>query len=490
MKIKRKLIHILPLSAILGVSGLAIVGTATIKNHKNANADTAVSMTISGDLNFTITPEVGGTYAEKTIGVTVETTNATGYTLYMASKSATPSATSTGSEGTISSVTSPVSKTNMPINSWGYYIGSGDVNPIPDKDNAVAIRGTTSASNDNNKTTNVTVGVKVAPTIKSGSYGDTLSFTATANPACEDGFFCISTMQEMTPAVCAATMTPLNTAREVTYVATNDNTKIPRTTLTDTRDNKTYLVSKFADGSCWMSQSLELELSTNTTLTSADTDLNSKSSWTPNKSTSNDIADFNAPDPDDIPSDDEKYKAVSVRPETKYLRNGITPAATASTNDGKSEWEKVGYYYSNTAATAGSNKDAFDTYDEYEYTALDSICPKGWRLPYSDYYSGREDLYYFGEEYDPYYVNIVNESFGFIASGWIVSDVSGSGLNWFGNEGTFWLAEVESWTSNAHYMYVESTGTPGSWTPFYGNSFYNSGDYIMNGLQIRCIARD
>ena len=485
MKLKKKLVHALPLTAILGVSGLAIAGTAIIENQKNVSADDGtLSASITGDLNFEITPEVGGTYAEKTIGVTVNTSNTAGYTLYMASKSETPSATAEGKEGSIVSISAPVSIANMPINSWGYYVGSGDLNPIPGKNNAVAIKTTDAPSDDNNKTTNVTVGVKVAPTLKSGNYGNILTFTATANTTCE-GFYCIETMQEMTPAVCDATTTPLSTAREVTFTATSDNTKIPRTILTDTRDNKKYLVSKFADGKCWMSQSLELDLSTSTTLTSANTDLNTKSSWTPDKNTSNDLNDFVGPQYYYYPDDEEVYTAVSVRPTTKYLTNGVTPAAAPSTNDGKSEWEKIGYYYSHTAATAGSNKLVIDSYDEYYYDAKDSICPKGWRLPYTSYYSGADDVYGFISSYDyNYQLDTINESFGFNEGGYVSSN-SGTVYN-LGTEGSFWMGGA----NDTYYKYAYSIIA--KQTPEYTDDYlFSQGSYgyIMDGAQIRCIAR-
>ena len=483
MKLKKKLVHALPLTAIVGFSGLAIAGTAIIKNNLSASADSeSLAMNIAGNLNFEITPEVGGTYAEKTIAVTVNTGNSAGYTLYMASKNATANAMAEGKQDGITTVSTPVSKSNMPINSWGYNVGGDMINPIPGKDNAEAIATTDAPSNDNNKTTNVTVGVKVAPTLKSGNYSNILTFTATANTACE-GFYCIDKMQDMTPAVCAATTTPLASAREVTFTSTSDNTKIPRTILTDTRDNKKYLVSKFADGKCWMSQSLELELSSTKALTSADTDLNTKTTWTPDKNTSNNLEDFVGPQYYSYPEDEEVYTAVSVRPTTKYLTNGVTPASAPSTNDGKSEWEKIGYYYSHTAATAGSNKDVIDVYDDYDQDAKDSICPKGWRLPYTSYYYGTDDAYNFIAAYD--YNNdldTINESFGYNLGGTVYSsDGTLSGLS---SAGAYWLGGA----SDTYYKYASSISAKktAQWGYLFSTDSYG---YIMDGAQIRCIAR-
>ena len=75
----------------------------------------------------------------------------------------------------------------------------------------------------------------------------------------------IKTMQEMTPQICAD-------AQE------NDTTM-----LEDARDGKKYWVAKLKDGNCWMTQNLELDLSTDTPLTSELSDVTS--SWTPTSNT-------------------------------------------------------------------------------------------------------------------------------------------------------------------------------------------------------------
>jgi hypothetical protein len=69
-------------------------------------------------------------------------------------------------------------------------------------------------------------------------------------------------MQEMTSAICKNTTTPLASATQFDYgnTHTDDRSYVPRTTLEDTRDGTMYLVSKLADGNCWMSQNLELDL--------------------------------------------------------------------------------------------------------------------------------------------------------------------------------------------------------------------------------------
>ncbi|MBP5675060.1 hypothetical protein J6W91_01880 [Candidatus Saccharibacteria bacterium] len=497
MKIKKKLVHALPLTAILGVSGLAIAGTTIVKNSvENASAsdDSAIAMTVTGNLDFDIVPEVGGVYAEKSLDVTVNTTNAAGYSLYMSSKD-NSSATSDTSEGGIVSIDTQYTKADMPINSWGYYVGSEYLNPIPASDAPAMIAETDAPSNDSNKTTKVTFGVKVAPNLKSGDYKNTVSFTATPNTTC-GGFFCIETMQSMTPSICAATTTPLSTAREVTYTYTTDNTKIPRTILTDTRDNKKYLVSKFADGKCWMSQNLELELSSATALSYVDTDLNSKQFWTPSADTGSTTDAFNQYDYGMVYDGPEAkaafYTSRSMRPTTAYLQGGIVPSTTASTNDGKSEWEKAGIYYNFQAATAGSGEDLFEEeengeYDEYNYYssyAEDSICPKGWRLPNIDYYGENDDGHRFQYAYegigygDFVDMSMFSDLLAFNAQGFIGAYYGGTYSYGLGSESKFW-------TSGKYDLYYKDAAT----IEASSNYVYTSSEYMQSGLPVRCIAR-
>ena len=132
----------------------------------------------------------------------------------------------------------------------------------------------------------------------------------------------ISTMQQMTSEICAATTTPLKTS---TQLDTNGSYRgnvnyVPTKTLTDTRDNNTYTVSKLADGKCWMTQNLRIG---NIHIDSTNSDVSSG-----------------------------------------YT---VQPFHINSTHGG---------YYSWHVATAGSGNGASGGQN-----AAYSICPKGWRLP-------------------------------------------------------------------------------------------------------------
>ena len=185
----------------------------------------------------------------------------------------------------------------------------------------------------------------------------------------------IKTMQEMTPQICAD-------AQE------NDTTM-----LEDARDGKMYWVAKLADGNCWMTQNLELDLSTSTPLTSELSDVTS--SWTPTSNTYTSAQDgsnsdyvaqswnlgkyvWKTPNSSNYCNPDTGFSDSSCAPYWQDVSN-MTPM-TAPRTDGISVEGNTydahylaGNYYSWDAATANSVGDTG--------TATQSICPKGFELP-------------------------------------------------------------------------------------------------------------
>lgn len=122
--------------------------------------------------------------------------------------------------------------------------------------------------------------------------------------------------------------------------------------LTDTRDGKQYWVAKLPDGNCWMTQNLDLDLSTSTTLTPANTNI--PRNWTPRTSTTTTISGYNS-------DTGRSYDAGNQAYEGSYNENNPTTAHYL-----------VGNYYQWSAATAGYTGTSQST---------QSICPKGWTLP-------------------------------------------------------------------------------------------------------------
>ena len=150
--------------------------------------------------------------------------------------------------------------------------------------------------------------------------------------------------------------------------------------LTDIRDSKTYVIRKLADGNCWMVKNLDLDLSTSVALTNQNTDLNSKASWTPQNSTQTTTGTVWAEDGGDT--------ARSMDPGNIYFPGGAGTGA-ADTNGNLAgatsgePWEFVGNYYNWYAATAGTGLASAVNSDSGSGNATDSICPKGWWLPFA-----------------------------------------------------------------------------------------------------------
>lgn len=140
----------------------------------------------------------------------------------------------------------------------------------------------------------------------------------------------ITTMQQMTPAICAS--------------ASNHATK----QLKDTRDNKTYWITKFKDGNCWMTQNLDYDDPNSTRFDSSTT----SSSW-------------------------------GTSHERQYYDPGDKIVSGSNLANAPTDVDRhllVGNYYSWMAATDGTGKDL-----PLYTSASGSICPQNWRLPTGQY---------------------------------------------------------------------------------------------------------
>ena len=460
--------------------------SATLTFETTVNPIASLSLD-TNELVFNILPTAEGVFDSKSLTATVDTNSMNGYELYFSSvdnETNLTHANSDISDVVASDFSGSVTSSTMDKNKWGFSLDNTDFSKIPTLSAQTAIRNINHYPTSAEKDTTVYIGTKISTAISSGRYSKDIIFSViahdntTTDDDC-DNIFCLEELQKMTPEICANTTTPLASAREVTFEDTSDNTKIPRTRMRDNRDNKVYLVSKFADGKCWMSQSLELELSTGTTLTSENTDLNSVSSWTPAYSTFENYSDL-----EDLSLQHSGWdRAYSVKPAIKYLRNGTTASETPSTDDGKSEWEKVGYFYNWIAATATSIQEDIVNFNSNDVGAKDSICPKGWRLPMNTTYNRNiKDVNDFRAAYGTS-LNPFSEAFAFIASG----DVSVTGPY-----------------NGIYRASAYDVGTYGYFASNHGRSYYSQGDYVeprANTLdsystvygalvQVRCIARE
>jgi uncharacterized protein (TIGR02145 family) len=196
-------------------------------------------------------------------------------------------------------------------------------------------------------------GAKVNATQPAGTYQNTVTYTAigeeapapTNFPSDAVASYNITTMQALTGAICDSAIYD-----DTDNGANANNTAV----LTDTRDARQYTVRKLADGHCWMIDNLKL--SPDTALTSADTDLNTISTFDFGGHTSL-IAGTSPYDYD-----------------TPYVY-GPVPGDTGS------DETNYGYLYNWSAATAGESMTSMPGDGTNGDVAPNSICPRNWRLP-------------------------------------------------------------------------------------------------------------
>ena len=250
-------------------------------------------------------------------------------------KHTTPSITQSIS----STFTGSLTSNNMQNNTWGYSLNNTDFKSIPKKTEQVKLKDLNTYPTPAERIQSIYFGVKADTTLPSGTYEKNVVFTAIAHanpPKPQKTIHSISAMQQMTPAICTATTTPLATATQLDTDGSHhgDPNYVPTKTLTDTRDNNTYTVSKLADGKCWMTQNLRI---INKTITPADSDV---------------TTNYTIP-------------ASSISGFDTY----DTFNAYVDSDSG---------FYTWYTATAGTGTYAFSTQDQ---NTTVSICPKGWRLP-------------------------------------------------------------------------------------------------------------
>lgn len=231
----------------------------------------------------------------------------------------------------------------------------------------------------------------------------------------------ITTMQEMTSEICAA-------AKE------GDTMR-----LKDTRDDKMYWVAKLKDGSCWMTQNLDLDLSTTVLLTPDTTNLPTNTNWRSSADTTTDstggVSGYYGSD-----------EGQSYDPGNVYYEN----------TSGSDSHYHVGNYYQWSAATAG--------YTDDDVQSPQSICPKGWTLPSESQFQALIDRGLSSS-------NFMNAPYYLLRGGSIFYNT----LDMAGSWGYYWsstpLGSEDAYSLVIQYLPTTRAGDPGSGTlRFYGRS--------------------
>lgn len=247
-----------------------------------------------------------------------------------------------------------------------------------------------------------------------------------------------------------------------------------QTQLVDTRDNKLYWVAKLQDGHCWMTQNLALNLETTPAsvapLTSDNTDLNDNSlsgAYTAAAGYNYDAANNRITWTPANPT--KTFNGTSV---SGWTGSSTAPSSARKLDGTMSGQTSTGNFYNWTAAIASNDSSGI----EYG-NAVNSICPKGWRLPTISSVADRDEFRKLNNIYNggstSSDANLIISPLWFVRSGY----VNGT-LNSYGTSGFYWSSTVNN--SNVAYSLSFSSS---SVNPAY------SGSGRDNGFSVRCLAR-
>ena len=420
--------------------------------------DTYLNVAIPNSVVLNITPTAAGQFAKTSMDISVDTNNATGYTLTMTADTTSLSRTSAvnGVDYTIPTLSTAATCTDesdttcdtFPVGYWGYKFTNAEVassstyNPVSTNVTKLRFQKDFNSSVD---TTTVTFGTKLSNSIPNGTYdGVNLTFIATTNYVIPET---AKYMQDFN-AVIADSLTP-----GITY------------TTKDSRDNQDYTVAKLADGNVWMTKNLNL--AGGTTITPADSNV-AENYILPASSMIGFHSDSN----------------------TAWVYN--------SNNDDCTQTEIGCYsYYSFRAATANSGTSSPS--DTTASAAPYDICPKGWRLPTTSKnefdnssdirrlaisLGGSPTISTYTNETIPTGIainNILrNDTYRFMLSG----GVNNSKVTEVGTDGNYWTSvNYYSQDVNTYIAYYYKIRI----NPYWQNFYTNTDLFQRLGFAVRCV---
>lgn len=381
----------------------------------NSSNVSALSYQSNVELSFTFNPTLsvnispsdlvisnltpGTTSDSNAINVSVATNAAYGYTLSAIMNGNNSNLTHTNRTNIFSGIATNSSLSILVTdNTWGYSY-KNNLASTPTWSNYSGLSNSVDKvlfNTDSNSSGSIDfkIAAKASETQASGIYTGTINFTATTKPMPK-------TIQDIAYMQTFAELDAVDLASVKSSMVLNS-----AYILKDIRDEKEYYVARLEDGNVWMTQNLDLDLSSEVALTSDDTDLNDSSlsgaySVGYTYDTSNDIISW-------IPKNTTRdYQnntgtawvknnnvAYSLDPGEWYWDgddSGTTACNYLTTDcDHFSQTQSktnthlsVGNYYNWSATIASDNSSSLttSTYNDITLNPQNSICPKGWRLP-------------------------------------------------------------------------------------------------------------
>jgi uncharacterized protein (TIGR02145 family) len=328
------------------------------------------------DITMNLTPTAEGNFESDSVIATASTNSSGGFEMYFSSEDNYTDMKNTDlsiNDVIASDFDSTVTSATMAANKWGYSTDGTNFSKIPTSANHAILKNIDHFPSTAEKTATVYLGAKVDMSIAPGAYKKTVMFTVIAHEMQDmRTIFDIAKMQEMTPKICSNTQKPNKSATNFDWDGSKNGNEsyVPRTVLEDERDGTRYLISKLADGNCWMSQNLYLILYANEPVITS-TNTGGTSTFTPTNTTQTNNS-VRWTDTENVARSYESTGSYS------YYRNGQTRNSSPTASGDAYLWETAGVQYNWYAATGGTGTSSVTSGE-----ASVSICPKGWRLPAS-----------------------------------------------------------------------------------------------------------
>ena len=348
-----------------------------------ATTDSTVTISFSPtSASGTVTPvDNNGDKAKVDVQAKVSVQNSGGYSVYVGSSSSELA----NGMNKIPSVSATTTYADLPLNSWGFSFrkaSSSTDKTVADSYSAMPAT-LRSVALDQNMSTSISsetryymlsFAARIGSDKPAGTYTNSVTMSVVSSPLTVADeiaydYSGITSMQEMTSTICDSA--PIGGIKQ----------------LQDTRDGKYYWIGKMKDGKCWMTQNLDLDLSTSKALMEGNSDVTSD--YTPARNTDT-IVDSSTINPSNtgqnswslgnvrIINPDESSSCGSEKNSAADCTNQLTSYATPTSANGDVNAHYIlGNHYQWNTVTAGTGGTIAGG------RAESSICPKGWRLPTS-----------------------------------------------------------------------------------------------------------
>ena len=447
-------------SALFVAASAVYIYSPVLSSNADDNLYTQVSAVVNpvlslsldvDELTFNISPTAEGTFDSEPIVATSKTNSTGGYELYFSSIDESTDMVHDNpavSDVIASDFSGTVTNSTMPANKWGYSTDGTEFSAIPTSSSQAQLRNIDHYPDSEERDASVYIGTKISSALKSGSYSKDLIFSAVAHDtAVAPTFHTANYMQDMTPGVCFTATTPKSTATAYDWDGSHhgDRNYVPRTKLIDARDGKTYIISKLADGNCWMSQNLALELTEDEEVVIANIDGTTGTATPDNTTQTERLISWE--------KTGDTWRSYHPEDDVAYYQDGVTQSSEPTDTGDAYVWEYAGNYYNWYAATGGTGTESMASGN-----ATASICAKGWRLPTSE---GSKSLYNLFA--NGYKLELLTEEAGTALRAAPLNFVLAGGYNWLNGKldhaeenGFYWMSTAYDGT-NAYRMSSKTT---------------------------------